>query len=71
MVSATQGALQIAQHGIYPIEFRLLHGGALTATDDPVMRAPGLGHGIKARETVGDHRATRSQMLLSPGLDFR
>lgn len=61
MVAPAQAGLQIAEHGVDPLE--LGHVLRLAAADDGrSMRPAGGGHGTEAGQLIGEHGAARGQM---------
>ena len=66
MVTATQGQLPVAEHGIDPVELRLRHRDSSTPADHNRMPASGLSDAVEAFQAVGNHLATRHQVSTGP-----
>ncbi len=66
VIAAAQGRLQVAEHGIDPVELRLLHRGAAAPADHDPMPASGTGDAVEALQPVGNHLAAGRQVLAGP-----
>ena len=62
VTAAAQGRLQVAEHGIDPVELRLLHRGAAAPADHDPMPASGMGDAVEALQPVGNRLATRKRI---------
>lgn len=66
VVRAVQGVLDVAEHGVNPLEHRVRHAGGTTAGDQRHVRAVGGGDAGEAVEAVGDDGRAGRQMELRP-----
>src|SRR6201997_4934731 len=70
VVSASDGALDVAEGGVDPLESKVKGGLATGSSDDRLVDAAGVADSSEAVQAVTDNGAGGMEIALRPGRDF-